>query len=258
MVYLDPKSRASAWSVTAFFDTPNTPSKETRQYQIDAARSKGWTVEGQVEKCPETGNLHFQLRVKTPQVRARALMDAFPQAEVQIARNDKALQNYVHKEETRVEEFKSVKMFVSWPMLRDKFYDWLLLQLDVTTIGVLDEERLKFWDEFIGQSWVEGIECDLMGVNPQYRGCILKYWSRGVEIADARRQKTDRQTDTQEVSLPTIHNTDGVGTVASARSEEDSKVCPQDEGASGNGSLPSEGNRRPSRRRIRATISHVC
>lgn len=203
MVYLDPKSRSSAWSVTAFFDTPNTPSKETREYQIDAARAKGWTVEGQVEKCPETGNLHFQLRVKTSQIRARAVMDAFPQAEIQIARNDKALQNYVHKEETRHEELKEVKLFVTWHMVRDKFYDWLLTEID-TSFGVLDEERLKLWDRFIAHSWEEGVECDLMGVNPQYRSCIIKYWSTGIRLADLRRQKTDRQTDTQEVSLPTI------------------------------------------------------
>lgn len=209
---LDPKVRSTNWSVTAFYDTPNTPSKSTREYQIEDSRRKGWIVSGQVEKCPDTGSFHFQLSVKTPQVRARALMDAFPHAEVQVARNPSALDNYVHKEETRVEELKKVCIAITWSNVCDKFFDWIY-QSDVDELWKTRdyEKRLDLWDQFIDESIGQGIRCELIGVNPQYRSSIQKYWNGMCCQAQARRQdrqedriSTDinRQTDTQEVSLP--------------------------------------------------------
>jgi len=209
---LDPKVRSTNWSVTAFFDTPNTPSKSTREYQIEDARRKGWIISGQVEKCPDTGSLHFQLSAKTPQVRARSLMDAFPQAEVQVARNPVALDNYVHKEETRVEELKKVSIAITWTNVCDKFIDWIL-DSDVEELYKTRdyEKRMELWDEFINLSIAEGIRCELIGVNPQYRSSIQRYWSGMVAQGQLRRQTRqedrtsldiDRQTDIQEVSLP--------------------------------------------------------
>lgn len=209
---LDPKVRSTNWSVTAFYDTPNTPSKSTREFQIEDARRKGWIVSGQVEKCPDTGSLHFQLSVKTPQVRARALMDAFPHAEVQVARNPTALDNYVHKEETRVEELKKVSIAITWSNVCDKFFDWIY-QSDVDELWKTRdyEKRLNLWDQFIDESIGHGIRCELIGVNPQYRSSIQKYWNGMCLQAQGRRQDrhedrtsvdNDRQTDSQEVSLP--------------------------------------------------------
>lgn len=215
-MYLDPKARATKWSITAFFDTDKTPSKQTREFQIEDARRKGWIVEGQVEECPKTKHLHFQLYVKTPQVRARALMDAFPQCEVQIARNGDALENYVHKEDTRVEEMKKVSVAISWSNVCDKFFEWVI---EYGEVHVMDQQRrIDLWDEFIDQSIGEGIRCELIGANPQYRSCIMKYWKGMCRQA---RQKTDihvdnRQTDSQEVSLPMYIQQNGESSVMEA------------------------------------------
>jgi hypothetical protein len=209
---LDPKVRATHWSVTAFYDTPKTPAKSTREYQIEDARRKGWIVSGQPEKCPETGAFHFQLSVKTPQVRARAIMDIFPQAEVQVARNGPALDNYVLKEETRAGELKKVSVAITWSNVCDKFFDWLY-QSDIEELWKTRdyEKRMELWDEFIDESIGQGIRCELIGVNPQYRSSIQKYWNGMCVQAQARRQDrqqdrlsvdSDRQTDTAEVSLP--------------------------------------------------------
>jgi len=206
MVYLDPKTRATLWSVTAFFDTENTPSKQTREYQIDAARSHQWDVQGQIEKCPTTGHLHYQLMIKTPQVRARSLMNIFPQAEVQVGRKEQALQNYVHKEDTRVEEIKVVKNYPSWTVVRDKFFEWMITHDE--NVDVIGEDRLQLWDTFIQYSLKEGVECDLIGVNPQYRSCILRYWNAYVYKAYHTSVDNNRQTDIQEVSLPIVENAD--------------------------------------------------
>lgn len=213
---LDPKVRATNWSVTAFFNTPNTPSKSTREYQIEDARRKGWIVSGQIEECPDTKSLHFQLSVKTPQVRARSLMDAFPQAEIQVARNPAALDNYVHKEETRVEEMKKVSVAITWSNVCDKFFDWIYQHNDhgEELWKTRDyEKRMDLWDQFIDDSIGEGIRCELIGVNPQYRSSIQKYWNGMCRQASLRRQdrqedriSIDRQeeTDSQEVSLPMV------------------------------------------------------
>lgn len=205
-MYLDPKTRATSWSVTAFFDTPKTPSKQTREYQIDEARRKGWVVEGQVEKCPETGNLHYQMLVKTPQTRASALMGAFPQAEIQVARNVSALQTYVHKDETRVEEMKKVSVAITWTNVCDKFFLWVIEYGEAMVVD--HERRLQLWDQFIEESIGEGIMCDLIGVNPQYRSCIMKYWTGYVRRQNRQIDKDmsvdNRQTDSQEVSLPMV------------------------------------------------------
>lgn len=191
---LNRKSRASHWSVTAFFDTSDTPSKETREYQIEEARTKGWIVDGQIEKCPTTGALHYQLSVKTLQVRAGAVMDVFPKAHIEIARNGSALQNYVHKEKTSVEQLKSVSLAIIWPVVRDKFFEWVV-EMGYQSIEY-HERRMEVWDEFINDSVAQGVQCELIGVNPQYRSCIMKYWTGHL------RRQTDRQTDSEEVSLP--------------------------------------------------------
>lgn len=204
-MYLDPKARASCWSVTAFYDTEHTPSKQTREYQIEDARRHGWVVEGQSERCPTTGHLHFQLIVKTPQVRARAVMNAFPSAEIQIARNEHALEAYVHKEETRDGVLKSVKVAISWTNVCDKFFEWVeCMGYDTETNF---ERRLELWDEFINDSIAQGVRCELIGVNPQYRSCIGKYWSGMFRSYGSKQKDTtsvDRQTDrqTEEVSVP--------------------------------------------------------
>lgn len=111
--------RASSWSVTI-----NNP--QASDYEdMDMARSKGWKVEGQVEKG-ETGTTHLQLYVKTPQVRFSALKKAFPRAHIEVARNVAALRNYVAKEETKVADLpEQDSMYPSlnrlWEMVFQKF-----------------------------------------------------------------------------------------------------------------------------------------
>lgn len=202
--------RASSWAVTAFFDTPKTGSRATVESYIERAREMGWGVEGQIEKCPTTGSHHFQLLVRTPQTRISAIKRCFPHCDVSPARNVKALQTYVNKEETRVESMKKVEVtFLTWKMVRDKFFEWLVKELDIEALFTHDTDaRLALWDKFIGLSIGEGMEVDTLGVNPQYRSCIIKYWAsyvhRQIDRQTAIIPQTDRQTDSQEVSLPVI------------------------------------------------------
>lgn len=196
-------TRATAWSVT--MNMKNIPKDKCEEY-IGRARQNNWNVEGQIEEG-EQGTQHYQLLVRTPQVRFSAVKKMFPTAHIEVCRNVSALKNYVHKSDTRVEEIKSVEnKFISYKDVRDKFFTWVV---EYGESQVEDfQRRSELWDQFIEQSIGEGIECDVIGVNPQYRSCIQKYWNGYLRRQNVDNRQidriydVDRQTDTQEVSLP--------------------------------------------------------
>lgn len=194
--------RATCWSVTCNLKTVSRTSVDSC---IESARSLGWGVEGQLERGAE-GTEHYQLMVKTPQVRFSALKRIFPTAHIEPARNRSALEQYVHKEDSRVEALKTIEVsFLTYPMVRNKFFEWLL-ERDIEAFTNDYERRLQLWDEFIGDSIAEGMEVDLIGMNPQHRGCVSKYWNSYIARTSRHRQTDDRrqtrQTDIQEVSVP--------------------------------------------------------
>jgi hypothetical protein len=86
--------RASTWSITI-----NNP--EPHEYENRVDLPSGWILEGQLERG-EKGTEHFQGMLKTPQVRFSAVKRAFPRAHIEPARNRQALEQYVHKPDSRV------------------------------------------------------------------------------------------------------------------------------------------------------------
>jgi len=189
--------RGTHWSVTL---NMKNISRERCEEQIEAARQANWGVQGQIEEGKE-GTPHYQLLVKTPQVRATALKRVFPTAHIEKARNAKALELYVHKEEGRLEEIKTIeRKFVQFPEIRKKFFQWVIEEGHEDTNG--HDRKLALWDEFISLSIRERIECDVIGVNPQYRSIIDRYWEANVYIAfDDRQRYIDRQTDRQTAEI---------------------------------------------------------
>jgi len=155
---------------------------------IGNAIRMGWKPDGQRETGDKNGVKHYQLQLHTPQVRFSQVKKVFPTAHIEQTRNKFALKNYVHKEATRDGEidFKNIEnRFVQYKDVRDRFYEWLLQEFEAPEMIA---DRTETWDKFIGISIEEGIECDVIGVNPQYRSCIQKYWLN--EIRKARLKKT--------------------------------------------------------------------
>jgi len=183
--------RATAWSVT--INNPVSADEES----IAMARQKGWTVEGQLEKGAE-GTPHYQLMVKTPQVRFSAVKKMFPRAHIEQARNAKALEQYVHKDETREGELKvdSTK-YPSLQKLWDMFAEWLE---DKGSWWNWDSDTaLTNFDKFICDKIENGFVVETMAVNPQIRSCVKNYLTPIIYRSNIRRQ-TDRQTDEESVS----------------------------------------------------------
>lgn len=197
--------RATRWSITVWMP-PYT--KETANDMINQAIQShlGWSIEGQLEKGAETGKLHYQLMLKTTQVRHSAVRRAFPSCHVESARNSEALKNYVHKDETREGEFKTVEnRYLTWTEVRKQFYQWIIRNNHHENSYMMDDEqRLQLWDTFIGTTIREGLESHLIGVNPQYRSAIIRYWNddvyRHISIDVARQTDTETSSPASETN----------------------------------------------------------
>lgn len=224
--------RATAWSVT--INNPVSADEEN----INLARQKGWKVEGQLEKG-QSGTPHYQLLVKTPQVRFSAVKKQFPRAHIEVCRNIGALEQYVHKEETREGQLQSQdSMYPSLQKLWDMLADWL--NSNKHTIAWADsspEGKLVMFDKFINDIILEGFVVESMAVNPQVRACVKQY-GENIVYRSLRRQ-TDRQTDTESISHEDITNADQAET--QTVSSEGSQTSLSEEGEM-DGSTSSEGS----------------
>lgn len=101
----DSKHRDTMWSIT-YFPPSAAGEEEVAKKEIEEFVKRtwppGWKLSGQVEQCPTSGKYHYQGYIKTPQIRARAVWDLTSPAKIIPAINKKALENYTHKEDTRV------------------------------------------------------------------------------------------------------------------------------------------------------------
>lgn len=185
--------RASCWSVT--INNPITADDEN----ISLARQKGWKVEGQLEKG-ENGTPHYQLMVKTPQIRFSAIKKQFPRAHIEIAKNREALELYVHKVETREGELTvNQDAYPSLQKLWDLFTAWIERRDELLAKETWKPEKfLQRFDMFIEDAILDGFVVETMAVNPQIRSSIKNY-GRAIVIRSINRRQTDRQTDENSV-----------------------------------------------------------
>lgn len=192
--------RATAWCITMWLTEETGYTAETIN-ELTQAMPNDWSLEGQMEQGHDSGKLHYQLLLKTPQTRGTRVQKFFPKCYIDEANKFHALKTYVHKEDTRVAEFKTVEnRSPQWSVVCDKFFDWVIInEPTVEFFQTADEERLRIWDKFIGLSIEEGMRVDIIGVNPQYRSCIMRYWPNYLRLAKTRApvDKLDRQTNSQ-------------------------------------------------------------
>lgn len=196
--------KTTNWSLTYWFTEGRN--RDTFQKLVEEMPTD-WMIEGQEERGHESGKLHMQLRLKTPQTRGTRIAKFFPKTDIDEARNVFALQNYVHKEDTRVAEFKTVEnRSPQWHVVCDKFFDWLVSKDEF--LGFLKDDlderespRLALWDKFINISITEGMRVELIGVNPQYRSAIRRYWEGFFAVAERRKTDVDKCLDKTEDNL---------------------------------------------------------
>lgn len=211
--------RASCWSLTI-----NNPTDADEEH-INLARQKGWHVVGQKERG-ENGTEHYQLMLKTPQVRFSAIKKSFPRAHIEVARDPIALAKYVQKEETRVGEL--VKNDSMYPTM-SKVWHLMAIYMDSNdgrggAYMDWDADRwLREWDSFIGDTICDGLYVEHIGANPQNRS-IVKLYGRQIVARELARMR--QEVPEQAVDVDTYPD-------ANEDEEECSSPTPQDGTPSG-------------------------
>jgi len=182
-------ARATSWSITI-----NNPTKADEECIQLARQKSGWSVIGQLEKG-DNGTPHYQLMLKTPQVRFSAIKKAFPRAHIEVARNADALETYVQKDETRIGQIESNEMYPSltkfWDLFYDYKYDWD--NMNVYQFGG-KEEWLAHFDEFVNDAIERGYHVETMAVNPQIRSIVAKFMPAIFKRTENIRRQLDIQT----------------------------------------------------------------
>lgn len=221
--------RGTCWSVTI-----NNPVKNDEEF-IAAARQKGWKVDGQLEKG-ENGTPHYQLIVRTPQVRFSAVKKAFPRAHIEIARNPDALASYVKKAETREGELPQTESKYPTQAAYFKLVTVVLydvdkdLRIDFTSanwykVRKVDQEQrlLDALDEATSILIRRGYHVETLAVNPQTRSAWKRFGMDIIHRSQAEMsadRQTDRQTGIISVAEDITDGTEGNDTESSRGSEE--------------------------------------
>lgn len=187
--------RANCWSITI-----NNPT-QTDEYNISQARQKGWKVHGQLEKG-ENGTPHYQIMLRTPQVRFSAVKSIFPRAHIEVSRNPTALAAYVQKDETRVGQLQLDQGKYPTQL---QLFQWFSSYWYNIKPEKKNATNLEIFDLMIAQKIAQGYMIGAEVMNPQIRAFIKKF---GDQLALRHRRTLDRQTDrqpdlfSQHVSIP--------------------------------------------------------
>jgi len=196
--------RATCWSLTI-----NNPT-EADEESFALARQKGWKVEGQRERG-EAGTEHYQLILRTPQVRFAAVKKIFPRAHIEVARNPAALSQYVAKEETRV---GSIPVDQGKYPSQSKFFElvWdviLTYPHECSEFTRWPNDKLRFPTNALNKATHELIEEGYYVENIATNPMTIRSWEL-FHDAFLHRKTNNSQTDTAvqsvEIPLATEHN----------------------------------------------------
>ena len=193
--------RGCCWSITI-----NNPTEDDTKCD-----QPGWSLQGQYEQGAE-GTRHFQGILKTgKQVRFSAVKRVFPRAHIEVARNKKALEAYVHKEDTRVGEFAGTaipNMFVFQDTIAEAFdmeeikRRWLDEDISKLYKHDINEMALAYTDELVTQHICAGGRgLEFIAINPMWRSSWKKFW-RSIITRHARPQEAVSQEASGDASSP--------------------------------------------------------
>lgn len=196
-------SRGTCWSITI-----NNPTDADYKVELPAA----WRLQGQLERGEE-GTEHYQGMLTTPQVRFSAVKKQFPRAHIELAKNRKALEKYVHKSETRVAEVADVvsnipTLFEYQHTIAARWDDdeWNLFVNQAREDSgdenlKIDELALKYVDYLVGQDIEAGIcGIEYIAINPMWRSAWKKFYRQLVTRERKLKSQQDIYNAAQEVS----------------------------------------------------------
>lgn len=188
---MEGSQRATCWSITI-----NNPT------EIDLkCDTPGWKLQGQFEEGNE-GTRHFQGMLETPQVRFSAVKRVFPRAHIEVAKNKKALQVYVNKQETRVGTFEAQavpNMFQLQDSIASDWDDDEWKRRLYINIEQDDGARvLEYLDTLVSkriEAGQRGIE--YIAINPMWRSSWKKFWASIIR-RNARLERKEEDDEEKE------------------------------------------------------------
>lgn len=118
-------TKASCWSITI-----NNPTQEDYA-EIEALKAQPWckSWEGQLERGSE-GTEHIQAMLRTERCRWGRVKTALTRAHVEAAKNQVALAQYVHKQETKLAELAtSASKFMNIQQFYPILAEWTVIKI---------------------------------------------------------------------------------------------------------------------------------
>lgn len=179
--------RATCWSITI-----NNPTDDDMQIELPA----GWRLTGQIEQGEE-GTRHYQGMLNTPQVRFSAVKKVFKRAHIEIAKNKKALEKYVHKVETRIAEVADrtsdiptlfeYQTIIAAAWDNDEFAE--MVEKPANQLTNTNELAMRYVDNLVARDIEENGRrgAEFIGINPMWRSSWKIFWRSIIKRRDAQK-----------------------------------------------------------------------
>lgn len=194
--------RGTCWSITI-----NNPEKGDYECELPA----GWKLTGQLE-VGEQGTEHYQGMLKTNQVRFSAVKKVFPRAHIELAKNAKALEKYVHKVDTRSQEVRDnvstiptlfeYQGIIANMWVEEEFQRrWNAVVQDATehvkpsNLPDMDVVAMRYVDSLVATDIENGRRgAEFIGINPMWRSSWKLFWRSIIKRRDASSQQAVYET----------------------------------------------------------------
>lgn len=186
--------RATCWSITI-----NNPTKEDLNPDFPA----GWKMTGQVEEG-KLGTEHYQGMLTTPQVRLSAVKKVLKRAHIEAARNRKALEKYVHKEETRVgtvaDKTSDIPTLFEYQTIVASLWDddefEELVQVPSNKLTSENELAMRYVDRLVAYDIETNGRrgAEFIGINPMWRSSWKLFYRSIIIRRDAAQNQVKHQT----------------------------------------------------------------
>lgn len=194
----DSITRATCWSYTENFAGMVAEDAELHaQAVLNTLMPPGWKIKGQFEQGAE-GTYHLQAMLRTPQVRFSAVKQVFPRGHIEVAKNPRALEKYVNKQETRIAELTENNGIPSLFEFHETIVgDWnedeykeMCDEYETTTP---DEVALMYLDRLVSRRIAAGERgIEFIAINPMFRSAWKRFY-RSIIVRHANAQTRNAQ-----------------------------------------------------------------
>lgn len=186
--------RATCWSITI-----NNPTEEDLNVDLPA----GWKLTGQLEKG-EQGTEHYQGMLTTPQVRFSAVKKVIRRGHIEAAKNRKALEKYVHKEDTRVGTVQDrqsdiptlfeYQTIIAEAWNQDEFLE--LVESPANQLTPENELAMRYVDRLVARDIEENSRrgAEFIGINPMWRSSWKIFWRSIIKRHAASKHEAVHET----------------------------------------------------------------